>query len=353
MQHTVVDSMKFEKVVIEAIAGALPDDIWSSQRIETELADVYQRLSLPAGRLELMTGIRERRFWPAGHLPSAASTEAARAVIAASDIDPQSIDLLVHSGVCRDRLEPATAAYVHCNLGLPARTQIFDLSNACLGFLNAMVVAAGLIESGQITRALIVSGENGRPLLDWTLDELKRPGLTRKTIKPYFANLTIGAGAVAAVLCRRGASRVAPAAGIHTVVVETDSSANSLCEGGTSGANGLAMVTDSEQLLEAGVGVASRAWARFRHATGWTADVPQRVICHQVGKQHQRAVFAALDIPLEKDFPTFPWLGNVGSVSCPLTYAIALQEGAVEPLRPVVLMGIGSGLSSVMLGLGD
>lgn len=345
--------MKFKQVVIEAIGGALPDDVWSSERIETELAEVYQRLSLPIGRLELMTGIRERRFWPADHLPSAASTEAARAVMATADCDPQSIDLLIHGGVCRDRLEPATAAYVHGNLQLPARTQIFDLSNACLGFLNAMTVAAGLIESGQIQRALIVSGENGRPLLDWTIRELKQPGLTRKSIKPYFANLTIGAGAVAAILARRGLASHAPVAGIHSVVVETDSSANSLCEGGAAGANALAMVTDSEQLLEAGVGVARRAWARFREATGWDADVPRRVICHQVGKQHQRAVFAALGIPLEKDFPTFPWLGNVGSVSCPLTYSIALQQGAVMPRDPVVLMGIGSGLSSIMLGLGE
>ncbi len=347
------DHLNFENVVIEAIGGALPTDIWSSDRIEAELSDVYQRLSLPAGRLELMTGIRERRFWPADHRPSSAATEAAEGVLQRGDIDPQSIDLLVHCGVCRDRLEPATAAYVHGNLGLAARAQIFDLSNACLGFLNAMVVVAGLIESGQVDRALIVSGENGRPLLDWTLGELRRPDLTRRTIKPYFANLTIGAGAVAAVIGRRRSSGQSYVSGIRTAVVETDSSANSLCEGGDSGANSLAMVTDSEELLRAGVAVAERAWQRFCRATGWTAADPQRVICHQVGKQHQRAVFAALGIPLDKDYPTFPWLGNVGSVSCPLTYSIALDNSAVQPRQPVVLMGIGSGLSSLMVALDD
>lgn len=113
------------------------------------------------------------------------------------------------------------------------------------------------------------------------------------------------------------------------------------------------MLTDSEQLLDAGVKVADRAWKRFCAATGWTAEIPRRVICHQVGKQHQRAVFSALNIPLEKDFPTYPWLGNVGSVSCPLTYSIALEQGAVRPFDPVVLMGIGSGLSSIMLALGE
>ena len=75
----------------------------------------------------------------------------------------------MHAAVCRDRLEPATAAYVHQALGLPGHTQILDVSNACLGFLNALVMAAGMIESGQIERALIVAGENGRPLLERTL----------------------------------------------------------------------------------------------------------------------------------------------------------------------------------------
>ena len=55
--------MKFNTVAIESIAYALPDEVWSSLKIERCLQDLYQRLGLREGRLELMTGIRERRFW--------------------------------------------------------------------------------------------------------------------------------------------------------------------------------------------------------------------------------------------------------------------------------------------------
>ena len=48
-------------------------------------------------------------------------------------------------------------------------------------------IAASMIESGQIERALICSGENGRPLVDNTIKALQNPELTRQTIKPYFA----------------------------------------------------------------------------------------------------------------------------------------------------------------------
>ncbi|MFT5623211.1 MAG: 3-oxoacyl-[acyl-carrier-protein] synthase III, partial [Bacteroidia bacterium] len=307
--------MNFKNVAIESLAYALPDEVWTSADVEAKLAPVYERLHLPEGRLELMTGIKERRFFPAGSRASEASALAGEAVLAKSAFDRSEIDLLIHSAVCRDRLEPATAAYVHGLLGLPGKTQIFDVSNACLGFLNAMVIAASMIESGQIERALVVSGENGRPLVENTLQQLLNPELTRKSIKPYFANLTIGAGAVGALLCHKDlAPKSCPL--VTAAVVETDSSANELCQGDSAG-DALEMLTDSEELLVAGIGVATRAWARFVEATGWTPETPDRVITHQVGKAHSRELFKALGLDLTKDYTTFETLGNVGSVSCP------------------------------------
>jgi acyl-CoA:acyl-CoA alkyltransferase len=341
--------MKFKNVAIESIGYALPDEVWTSAEVEAKLSPVYERLNLPQGRLELMTGIRERRFWPKSMAASAASALAGEAVLAKSNFGRDQIDLLIHSAVCRDRLEPATAAYVHGLLQLSGQTQIFDVSNACLGFLNAMTIAGSMIESGQIERALIVSGENGRPLVEHTLQQLLNPELTRKTIKPYFANLTIGAGAVAAVLCRAElAPRSTPR--LTAAVVETDSSHNMLCQGDSAG-EALEMLTDSEELLVAGIGVATRAWQQFMQVTGWTAATADRVITHQVGKAHSRELFKALGLDLAKDYTTFETLGNVGSVSCPITLARAIEAGAFTAGQKAALLGIGSGLSSLMMAV--
>ncbi|MGB0408564.1 MAG: 3-oxoacyl-ACP synthase III [Opitutales bacterium] len=341
--------MKFSNVVIESIAYALPEEVWTSADIEAKLADVYRRLKLPEGRLELMTGIRERRFWPRGTRPSEASAKAGEAVLAKSSFERSEMDLLIHSAVCRDRLEPATAAYVHGLLGLSGHTQIFDVSNACLGFLNSMVVAGSMIESGQIERAIICAGEDGRPLVENTIEQLKHPELTRKTMKPYFANLTIGAGAVAAVLCRKD---LAPVSSIQlqAAVVETDTSVNELCQGDSAG-DALEMLTDSEELLLAGISVAERNWARFTQVTAWDAESPDRVITHQVGKAHTRELFGALNLDTNKDYTTFETLGNVGSVSCPITLACAIDNGAYVAGQKAALLGIGSGLSSIMMAV--
>ncbi|CAI8337080.1 MAG: 3-oxoacyl-[acyl-carrier-protein] synthase 3 [Opitutia bacterium UBA7350] len=340
--------MRFTQVAIESMAYVLPEAIWTSLDIEIRLAALYERLGLPKGRLELMTGIRERRFWPIDFRASEASALAGEAVLKQTRFKRGEMNLLVHAAVCRDRLEPATASYVHHSLGLDGNTQIFDLSNACLGFLNAMVIAAGMIESGQIERALICSGENGRPLMEHTLSELLKPEQTRKSIKPYFANLTIGAGAVGAVLCRSDLAPDRPR--LSAAAVATDTSHSGLCEGDSSG-DGLAMLTDSEELLIAGIKVAKSAWARFCKVSGWSASTPDSVITHQVGSAHTRALFEALGLEIEKDFSTFENLGNIGSVSCPLTLASAIEAAAYAPGQKAALLGIGSGLSSLMLAL--
>src|SRR5471030_2445426 len=263
--------MRFENVCIESLAVALPSEILTSAQIEERLRPLYERLKLPAGRLELMTGIRERRVWPAGTRPSDASAAAGRAVLAKSGLRPEQVELFIHAAVSRDMLEPATASFAHRLIGLPATTQIFDVSNACLGFLNSLTMAAGLIESGQIRCALVVAGENSRPLVEQTLKTLLERPLNRNEIKPYFANLTIGSGAVAAVVCHRSLVKgrahrllggVALAATQHS----------ELCQGDTTGTDSLAMQTDSEQLLLAGVALAQDTWTQFTGPAGWAGD---------------------------------------------------------------------------------
>lgn len=342
--------MRFENVSLAALDYALPPEVVTSEELERRLKPLYERLKLPEGRLELMTGIRERRFWPADHPPSAASAEAGRKVLEKSGIDPHSVDLLIHCGVCRDQLEPATASNVHRLLHLPESVQILDISNACLGFLNAMTLAGGLIESGQIETALLVSGENGRPLIEHTLETLNTQELNRHAIKPYFANLTIGAGAVAGILSRRNLDPSKPR--LLGATVRSDSSQNELCQGGQAdGGFGLQMQTDSEALLEAGVSLAERTWKDFKAELNWSEETPDQVITHQVGRAHRNRLYEILGLDLAKDFSSFETLGNVGSVSLPITVALAEEAGRLQNGNRLAMLGIGSGLSCMMLGM--
>jgi 3-oxoacyl-[acyl-carrier-protein] synthase-3 len=343
--------MRFQHACIESLAVALPEEIWTSADIEERLRPLYERLKLPFGRLELMTGIKERRVWPAGTRPSTASAAAGRRVLAQSGVKPGQIEVLIHSAVCRDMLEPATASFVHRQLGLGPLTQVFDLSNACLGFLNGLVTLAAMIDAGQVHCGMIVSGENGRPLVERTLQHLLTTELNRNEIKPFFANLTIGSGAVAAVVCHEDALPVGAVR--HRLIGGSCVAATAhsdLCRGDAAG-DGLEMQTDSEQLLLAGVAVGRQTWAAFEDHTGWTRASVDRFICHQVGSTHRRKLYETLGLDLARDFSSFETLGNMGSASLPVTLSLAAAAGAVRGGQRVALLGIGSGINCLMLGV--
>ncbi|MFL5785937.1 MAG: 3-oxoacyl-ACP synthase III [Bacteriovoracaceae bacterium] len=337
--------MKFNHVRMHSTGFVEPPLYLTSDEIEKKLAPLYERAKLPEGRLELQTGIRRRGFWPTGTRPSSIATEAAEKAL--KNFPREKVDILIHASVCRDFLEPATAAQVHRNLRLSPQTMISDLSNACLGVLSAMLLTGQMIESGAIKTALIVSGENGGPLLEQTLAHLLNdPLMDRKRIKPFMASLTIGSAGVAVLLTHDSLAPNAPK--VLGGATLTDSESVELCQGdGNTG--GLMMETDSEALLKAGVKLARENWERTKQVLGWS--MPDKIIPHQVGTAHRLAFLETLGLPTDRDFETFKEFGNTGSAALPLTLMKADAAHFFRKGDKVALLGIGSGLTSTMLGV--
>lgn len=348
----------FSKVHLESIEVHLPERVVTSLDIEARLEPLYERLKLSAGRLELMTGIRERRFWPEGARPSVVAAAAGKKAIEASGIDSSAIDCVINASVSRDCLEPATANMVHDILGLPPTAMIFDVSNACLGFLNAIFLCGMMIERGDIRAALITAGENGGPLVESTIADAlnRRETMTRNEFKRMFASFTIGSGAAAAVLANPEIARSGHR--ILSGVARNSTAHSNLCTGGGDGSadtgmEGMVLMeTDSEELLNRGVELARGTWADFSEHAGIDPGGVDRFFGHQVGSMHRKRLYEATGLPLEKDFSTFETLGNIGSVSLPATMALGLRHFGYEAGRKFVLMGIGSGINCMMMSVG-
>ena len=321
--------MKYQHVCLEALGYALPEHIVTSAEIERELAPVYERFSLHEGRLEMMSGIRERRFWDEGSMPSDGSTLAGRRALDNAGVDAREIDCLLHTSVSRDFIEPATASVVHHRLKLSPRSVFYDISNACLGFLNGMASMANMIELGQVRKGLIVAGESSRQLVRSTIASLLgNADLTRQQLKQAFASLTIGSGAVAMVMTHDSVSKTE-----HHLIggaVRTATQHNDLCRG---------------------CRLASETWRVFRENLGWRSEDIDRVFCHQVGETHRDRFYESIELDPSMDFATYPFLGNTGAAALPLSMAIAVEKNPPTKGDKIAMLGIGSGLSSVMLGV--
>lgn len=343
--------MRFSQVFLESIAAEVPTERWASQEIEAALRPLYERLRLPEGRLELMSGITARRVWPIGTRPSEPSIRTANLAVEAAGIDRSTIGCLIHASVCRDFLEPATATRVHHEIGLPRRCWVYDLSNACLGIINGAIQIATLIEAGVIEAGIVVGTENSRPLLERTIAALNADeSLTRKTVKPAFASLTIGSGSCAWLLVHQRLS--ANGTRFEAAVAEARTEFNHLCQSDQDAGAEMAplMDTDSEQLMAAGIATGKAAFAQLLLETDWSPADVSRTVCHQVGSRHRSAMLAELGLDPAHDSVSYPELGNTGSVALPLTLAAAATRGEIRTGNKVAMLGIGSGINSVMVG---
>jgi 3-oxoacyl-[acyl-carrier-protein] synthase III len=340
-------AMHFRRVCLESFGYTLPDEIVTTAQIERRLAPLYDRLRLPQGRLELMTGIRERRFFPVGTRPSTISIESAGWAIEASGIDRRFFGALVHGSVCRDFLEPATSCRVHHGLDLPADAMIYDVSNACLGLLNGIVQVAGMIELGQIRAGVVVGTECGRELVENTIEALNHDTtLTRESVKNSIASLTIGSASAAIVLCDEELSQTKNR--LTTAVVHCDTSQHDLCH-----SRGLEtiMQTDSEELMRRGIAAGVVTFDRFLATAGWEPDDIDRTFCHQVGVAHRKLMFESLRLNPAIDFTTVETLGNTGAAALPVTMALGIEQGGAAAGDRIAMLGIGSGINCLMLGV--
>lgn len=385
--------MKYSRVYVDAIGYELAPDVVTSDEIERRLAPLYDKLKIPVGQLEAWTGIAERRWWKPGYPLTAGATEAARRALENSNVAARDIGVMIYAGVCREQFEPATACGVAANLGISPDAAVFDVSNACLGVLNGMVDIANRIELGQIRAGMVVSCESAREIIEYTIQRLLED-MTMDALTKSLATLTGGSGAVAVLLtdgsfsrekchrllggvtkaapehhllCRWGFESLLPAA-VHKVdsilpasVTHTkfgnllpqlvQQKVSGLLPARVSHAFTQFMQTDSIGVLKFGVDLGLNTWRAFLTKIGFSSDQIDKVICHQVGKGHREQVLNALGISQQKDFCTFPYLGNMGTVSLPLTAAIADERGFLNRGDRVGFLGIGSGLNCLMLAL--
>jgi 3-oxoacyl-[acyl-carrier-protein] synthase III len=345
--------MKYSKVHITALGYELAPVVVTSSELERRLDPLYKALRFAPGQLQALTGIRERRWWEPDYPLSRGAAAAGRKALESGGVGVEDIGALIYTGVCREQFEPATACRVAATLGIGGNAAIFDISNACLGVLNGILEVANRIELGQIRAGLVVSCESAREINDIMIERM----LAEKSMERFassVATLTGGSGAVAVLLTDGsfpGSNRHRLVGGITKAAPEH----HGLCLWGVtpdgSGKYVQKMVTDAVNVMNFGVELGRRTWAAFLPEMGWQAGNVDRVVCHQVGSAHQSAILKTLGIPADKDFTTFEYLGNMGTVSLPLTLAIAEEREEILPGEKVGLLGIGSGLNCLMLGV--
>jgi 3-oxoacyl-[acyl-carrier-protein] synthase-3 len=332
-------AQRYDNVLISGLAHVDAPDVVTSAEIEAQLAPTLERLGLPTGMLEDLSGIVERRVNAAGTMPSEVAAEAGELALAGSGVAREDIGILINTSVCRDYLEPSTASLAHGLMGLPAEAMNFDLGNACLGFLNGMNVVAAMIERGEVEHGLIVNGETSRFTMETTIARLASDDCDEAMFREQFATLTLGSGGVAMVMSRadspdRGSRYLG---GLHRA---STAHAN-LCTG-----HAHEMRTDTKGLMIAGLELVGTMWKEAVSAFDWAHEDFDAYAIHQVSKVHSRAVCDTLGLDIARFPLIYPTHGNIGPAGVPTVLSKAVEDGTVTGGDRVMLMGVGSGLNA-------
>ena len=104
------------------------------------------------------TGIKERRIADDSITTSDMAAIAVQRAIDMSRCSREEIDMIIVGTFTPDYRLPSTACVIQEKVGLP-NAVAFDVVSACTGFLNGLVIATSLIESGAYKKIIVVGSE--------------------------------------------------------------------------------------------------------------------------------------------------------------------------------------------------
>jgi len=108
--------------------------------------------------IQKRTGICERRFIDEGQQPADLAYAASTNALRAADLEANELDCIVLATLSPQADFPGTSFFLQDLLDVP-ETPCFDLRAQCSGFVYALAVANGFIQSGMYRRVLVVGCE--------------------------------------------------------------------------------------------------------------------------------------------------------------------------------------------------
>ncbi len=301
------------------------------QRVVTN-AELASRIETSDEWIVQRTGIRERHVAADGEFTSHLAINAARAALAAADVDPQSIDLIVLGTSTPDNTFPATAVAVQDGLGIH-HGAAFDLQAVCSGFVYALATADNFLRSRSFKRALVIGAETFSRILDWN---------DRTTC------VLFGDGAGALILDAQEQGGTAADRGVLTTHLRSDGrhKAKLYVDGGPSSTQTVGHLRmEGREVFKHAVGMITDVIVDAFDATGLSAETIDWFVPHQANKRIIDASAHKLHIAPEKVVLTVDRHGNTSAASIPLALDVAVKDGRIKKGDVVLLEAMGGGFT--------
>lgn len=317
-------------VIIAGVGSYAPAQVLTNEELS-------KRVDTSDEWIRTRSGIRERRIAAPDEACSDLAVKAAAAALADAKVSAADIDLLIVATCTPDLPLPSTACIVQHKLGVPAHATCFDIAAACSGFLYALEIAYGQLQTNRYKRALIIGSEKLSTITDWT---------DRTTC------VLFGDGAGAAVLMKSpepgkgilGTDLGADGEFVDNLYIpaggsRTPASAESVAK------RDHCIRMNGREVFKSAVRVMETVAREMLEQHQLSPDQVSLVVPHQANIRIIEALAGNLKMPLDKFFVNLDRYGNTSSATIPLALDEARRAGRIKPGDLTLLVAFGAGLT--------
>jgi 3-oxoacyl-[acyl-carrier-protein] synthase-3 len=299
-------------------------------------AELAQRVETTDEWIRTRTGIGNRYIADADETPSFMGLQAARQALDNAKLTPQDIDCIIVATITPDMPFPSTAALIQAQLGARP-VMAFDVEAACSGFLYALEVGRGLLQTGTYKHALVIGTEKISPFVDW---------------QDRSSCIVFGDGAGAVVISREdGNDR-----GIRSCFLGADGNFTHIL--GMPGGGALCpasaeSIAEKKHFIKMNGKEVFKVAVRYLEASAKEALVRANisladvdwVIPHQANMRIIEALVDRLGVPMDKCYCNISEMANTSAASIPVALHQANAEGRLQKGQYILLVAFGAGLS--------
>lgn len=326
------------KARIAAVSYFLPEGELSNADIVNEFPE------WTIDKISAKTGIRSRHIAGKEEYSSDLAVQAAERLFREHSVDRAAIEYVILCTQSPDYVLPSTACIVQDRLGLSTDIGATDITLGCSGYVYALGMAKGLIESGQVSNVLVLTAD--------TYSKFLNPA--DKSVRTIFgdgasASLVTGdaerESIYAIVYGTDGAGAknlIVPAGGLRAG--EGISPRSAIAERGLE-ASGYDLFMDGPEIFNFTIRVVPASVERILARAELNQDEVDLFVFHQANQFMLEHLRKRLDVPSEKFFVSLESSGNTVSSTIPIALSTAVKQGALRPGMRVMLLGFGVGLS--------
>jgi 3-oxoacyl-[acyl-carrier-protein] synthase-3 len=310
----------------EQLAGEFPE--WSVEKIEEK------------------TGIAERWIAAEDECSSDLGTAAARKLFESGVCRPADVDYILFCTQSPDYFLPTSACVIQQRLGVPTSAGALDFNLGCSGYIYGLGLAKALVETGQATNVLLLTGETYSKFIHskdksvrtlfgdaGTATLVRGAARNDETIGPFVYG-TDGRGAKNLIV-PTGGMRQRLAAGGEEATMDLDGNRRSEAN----------LYMNGPEIFAFTLRVVPKVVQELLARTGKDLDDIDLYVFHQANQFMLEHLRKKLKIPAERFFVGVRHCGNTVSCTIPIALKQAAEEGRIRPGHLVMLIGFGVGYS--------